>query len=143
MEINFGFQPHAPTRNKFPFSILSLIHVSIVLIIDVFILYLNGDPRPFLRATNTTIINYGLWLLIEISLLLGEWANLCQNQNVVLNFFVSVFHFHRLRRKAILFLVHNIALYKYTWQLWSKCECIDRDLKLNFGIYIPYGLAAK
>lgn len=72
MEINFGFQPHAHTRNKFPFSIPSVVHVSIVLIIDLFILYLNGDPRPFLRATNTTIINYGLWLQIEISLLLGE-----------------------------------------------------------------------
>lgn len=44
---------------------------------------------------------------------------------------------------AILFLIANMALYRYTWQLWAKYECVDRDLKLNFGIYIPYGIFAK
>lgn len=128
-------------RRKFPFSIASLIHVCIVLTINVCILYHFGDPRPFLRATNIPIINYGLWLLIECNMALSEWMTIFS----LVHFSIGPIQpkYSIVCVAAILFVIINMALYRCTWHLWSKYERIDRELKLKFGVYIPYGIVAK
>lgn len=72
--------------------------MSVVLLIQLFILYLNGDPRPFLRATNKTIINYGLWLQIESAMLLSECEFVSKSKSIFRTIFIILSPISRLLR---------------------------------------------
>lgn len=53
------------------FNLIGTMHVVSILSLKVFLIYFNLDPSKFSQATNSQILNNGLWIQTEVSLVIS------------------------------------------------------------------------
>lgn len=67
------FSPICIKRSDPEFSIGSLIHLILMSLIYFGLLIINANPESYHKATNSHILNYGLWSQTTISMGLGKF----------------------------------------------------------------------
>lgn len=80
-----------------------------LIIAECFLIYLSRTPNKFLKSTKSDILNYGIWIQTEVSLVLSLW-----------------------------FLLRGLTKISNKWSIYEKLVEIDEIFKNEFSMNLCY-----
>lgn len=121
-------------RAKRPFTWMGLVLCLTALGVHLTLLFNIANPEPFKKATNSQIVNYGLWFQATTCTCISKYRALRMD---LVNTFIS-FHF-----SGFLCIFKNIIRHKEMWEVMEKYYRIDQELRFFFNVYVPFGLVKR
>ncbi|XP_037034420.1 uncharacterized protein LOC119073214 [Bradysia coprophila] len=68
-----GYAPHPQKRSAKKFTFSGMFFTISLVITECALIYLSHDPNKFTKATKSNILNYGIYIQTEVSLMLALW----------------------------------------------------------------------
>lgn len=98
-----------PKRSSKKFTISGMFYTITLIILKCLLIYVSRSPKKFMKATNSDILNYGIWIQTEVSLVISLW-----------------------------FLLRGSFKISNKWSIMEKFVEIDKILKNEFSMNLCY-----